>query len=144
MGCSYGELTADGKFVVVTGDPDHPNAANVGDSPACDAGDVSTYVFDRDGNTVLTWRHDQNRAGLRAAVLTRTGQRLNLQESVGWDVQLTPAEAASLPDLADIWHTVLAENCCSSAGTMGCDCTKPQSSCCPFGATPGDILQILS
>src|SRR5262249_44685560 len=49
MGCPDGELTRDGAFVFATGDPGHPKAAQPGDSPACDSGQLSTYVFDRNG-----------------------------------------------------------------------------------------------
>ena len=72
MGCPDGELTRDGAFVIATGDPDHPDAPHPGDSPACDSGNLSTYVFDRDGNLVLTWPHDGDRAGMAAAFRART------------------------------------------------------------------------
>lgn len=98
MGCPFAELSTDGRFVVVTGDPDHPQAEKVGDSAACDAGELSTYVFDQDGKTVLTWRHDQHREELRAAVLAQTGQQLKLQESPAWDVPLTQGEIDALPE----------------------------------------------
>ena len=94
MGCPSGELTRDGAFVIATGDPDHPNAFNVGDSAACDTGNLSTYVFDRDGNTVLTWPHGGDEEEMSAAVFRRTGQRLVFPELVPpWEVSLEADEA---------------------------------------------------
>lgn len=98
MGCPSGELTRDGAFVVATGDPDHPDAENVGDSRACDSGELSTYVFDRDGNTVLTWPHDQDPGAMPAAVFERTGRRIEVPGTPAWDAPLTAAEASSAPD----------------------------------------------
>jgi len=92
MGCPSAAITRDGSYVVVTGDPDHPDAYNLGDSPACDAsletpGDVPTFVFDQDGNTVLTWPHGLNDGGMSEAVFSRTGKRLSFRDrSRSWDV----------------------------------------------------------
>jgi hypothetical protein len=99
MGCPSADLTRDGEFVIATGDPDHPDAFNVGDSAACDAGDVSTYVFDRDGATVLTWPHGGNSDEMSEAVFRRTGKRLAFLESVSsWDVSLDADEASRGPE----------------------------------------------
>lgn len=99
MGCPGGELTRDGAFVIATGDPDHPDAYHEGDSPACDSGDLSTYVFDRDGNLVMTWPPDGERTEMAAAFVARTGVPLALQaDSSFWDVPLTPEEMRSAPD----------------------------------------------
>lgn len=93
MGCPFADMTLDGEFVIATGDPDHPNAFKVGDSSACDAGDLSTYVFDRDGNTVLTWPHGGSIDEMSEAVFKRTGKRLVFGESVSsWDVSLDADE----------------------------------------------------
>jgi hypothetical protein len=99
MGCPSADLTRDGEFVIATGDPDHPDAFKVGDSPACDAGDVSTYVFDRDGNTVLTWPHGGNSDEMSEAVFRQTGKRLAFLKSVpSWDVSLDADEASRGPE----------------------------------------------
>lgn len=97
LGCPSGELTHDGAFVVATGDPAHPDAWRLGDSPDCDSGELSTYVFDRDGHPVLTWPPNTDRAEMAAAFLKRTGVPLPTQ-GAQWDVELTPEEIASLPD----------------------------------------------
>ena len=104
MGCPGSELTRDGAFVIATGDPDHPDAYHVGDSPACDSGELLTYFFDRDGHMVLTWPHDRDRAEMAAAFLARTGVPLALQvgsawqQDPAWDVALTPEEIRTLPE----------------------------------------------
>jgi len=98
MGCPYGELTHDGAFVVATGDPAHPDAWLLGDSPDCDSGNLSTYVFDRDGNLVLTWPPQTDREEMAAAFWVRTGVPLLIDAGPQWDVALTPEEIASLPD----------------------------------------------
>jgi hypothetical protein len=73
MGCpNTMKLARDGLFLMVQGDPDHPDAERTLDSPQCDV--VSTYVFDRDGQLVLTWPPRQDLRGLPAAVLAKTGR----------------------------------------------------------------------
>jgi hypothetical protein len=73
MSCpSLVKLAGDGFFLLVQGDPDHPDAERTLDSPRCDV--VSTYVFDRDGQLVLTWPPGQDLRRLPAAVLARTGR----------------------------------------------------------------------
>ena len=82
-----------------------PDAYGVGDSAACDSGNLSTNFFDRDGNLVLTWPHDRDRSEMAAAFLARTGKPLALQagsawrEDSPWDVPLTPEEASAGTDL---------------------------------------------
>ena len=96
MGCPQAEITLDGTFIVVTGDPNHavyrPSVAE-----PCDE-NLSTYVFDRDGHTVLVWPYGRSRSDLADTVFAETGVRLMLQEPGYWDVPLTPEEIESLPD----------------------------------------------
>jgi hypothetical protein len=95
MGCPSAAITRDGSLVVATGDPDHPEAFNVGDSPACDSGDLSTFVFDQDGNTVLTWPHAGDHSEMAEAVFSRTGRRLSFRDqSRSWDVSAEAGETS--------------------------------------------------
>ena len=84
MGCPFGELTRDGAFVIATGDLDHPEAHNLGDSPACDTGELSSYVFDRDGNVVMAWAPEADKREMPAAFRARTGMTLLLQDDSEW------------------------------------------------------------
>ncbi len=67
-------------FVIVTGDPDHPDYGPLGDNFDCEGKDLPTYVFDRDGSTVVTWPSDGNRDEMAQAVLTRTGHQLHFAD----------------------------------------------------------------
>ena len=96
MGCPEAEITLDGAFIVVTGDPNHAVYGPSGAEP-CDE-NLSTYVFDRDGHTVLVWPYGRSRSDLADTVFVETGVRLMLQERDYWSVPLTPEEIESLPD----------------------------------------------
>jgi hypothetical protein len=75
MGCAgVGMITRDGMFVIASGDPDHPEYTE-GSMP-CELANLPTYVFDRDGNTVLTWPAGGNQDDMAQAVLARTGRSL--------------------------------------------------------------------
>src|SRR5215203_1033584 len=82
MGCPEAEITLDGAFVIVTGDPNHAMYGPSG-AESCDE-NLSTYVFDRDGRTVLVWPSDRSRGDLADTVLAQTGVRLMLQDRGYW------------------------------------------------------------
>lgn len=96
MGCPEAEITLDGAFIVVTGDPNH-SVYGPGGAEPCDE-NLSTYVFDRDGHTVLVWPYGRSRSDLVDTVFAETGVPLMLQERDYWSVPLTPGEIESLPD----------------------------------------------
>jgi len=102
MGCPDGTLSSDGQFVVVQGDPEHPDAGRTAERPLCDA--VSTYVFDRDGRLVLTWPPQRSLDELPAAIQARSGRPFigTLPDSTTvertWSAPLSPREIASLPE----------------------------------------------
>ena len=74
MGCAAGTITRDGMFVIASGDPDHPEYTE-GHAP-CELDEPPIYVFDRDGNTVLTWPAGGNQDDMSRAVQARTGRPL--------------------------------------------------------------------
>ncbi len=97
IGCPDATITRDGMFVLVTGDPDHPEYDASG-SPDCDT-DLPTYVFDREGNAVLRWPYGGDRNEMSEAVFARTGRRLAFPaRPPSWDGRLLPD--ASPPDLS--------------------------------------------
>jgi hypothetical protein len=77
IGCPAATITRDGRFVLVTGVPGQPQYDPDGNDPDCDsAPDTPTYVFDREGNMVLTWPYGRNQNEMSQAVLARTGRSL--------------------------------------------------------------------
>jgi hypothetical protein len=83
IGCPGAEITRDGMFVVGNGDLNHPEYVR-GGTDTCDP-DGPIYVFDRDGNTVLTWPQNGSQEDTMAeAVFRRTGVRLSLSEHPRW------------------------------------------------------------
>jgi hypothetical protein len=97
MGCPAAMITQDGMFVIATGDPDHPQYEGFREN-VCEAADLPTYVFDREGQTVLTWPSRENQDGLSEAVLARTGLPITVRQRPSWDAPLTPEEVRTLPD----------------------------------------------
>jgi hypothetical protein len=119
MGCTTGEITADGMFVIAIGDQEHPENS---DSDCADDS-RSVYVFDRDGNTISVLPYDErthalNRVRWREAVsgaaMDQTGRPLVWQERKQcWDVPalvVMPDEAMTAK-----WHRV---GTCSPDSTM--------------------------
>jgi hypothetical protein len=93
IGCPSATITRDGMFVVVSGDVNNPPpyvvGADLGKSVDCE--NLSTFVFDRQGATVLVVPDSQsgNDREISAAFFARTGLRLELPVSRGtraWDV----------------------------------------------------------
>jgi hypothetical protein len=102
IGCPDPTISRDGLFVVVSGDLDHPAYVS-GGNDTCD-GSPPTYVFDRDGNTVLTWPYDGNRDEMADAVFARTGVRLRLSERPRWDMYI-PARSEEPNTASEITQT---------------------------------------
>ena len=104
MGCPDGTLSSDGEFVVVKGDPVHPEAQTRIDSPKCDR--VSTYVFDRAGRLVLTWPPQRPLDELPAAIQTRTGRPFigalpgSTTGEGSWSAPLSPKSSRHYPKIA--------------------------------------------
>ncbi len=120
MGCATGEITADGMFVIVRGDQQHPEYSD----SECADDNRSVYVSDRDGKTIAVLPDDEithfvNRVRWREmvsrAIMNRTSRPLVWQETDRqcWDV---PAMAV-MPDeaLTATWHRV---GVCSPDHTM--------------------------
>src|SRR5688572_21371224 len=101
MGCPDGTVSRDGQFVVVKGDPEHPDAGLRVDRPLCDA--VSTYVFDRDGQLLLAWPPERDLGELPAAIQARTGRPFigvlpgSSAGEPAWSTPYLPGELASPP-----------------------------------------------
>jgi hypothetical protein len=81
MGCLDVELTRDGMFVIASGDPNLPLQDAIRGT-GCLLNQYPSYVFDRDGNLVLTWPGNGDRDKMSEAVFAKTGKRLVVQERV--------------------------------------------------------------
>ena len=78
MGCLNAAITADGEFIIASGDPKHPDHAfgNSGALECLEPGALTTFVFDRNGSVLFSRGGELSDAALAEAFRRKTGRSL--------------------------------------------------------------------
>ena len=78
MGCLNAVITADGEFIIASGDPKHPDHAfgNAGALECIEPGALTTFVFDRNGSVLFSRGGEFSDPDLAEAFRQKTGRSL--------------------------------------------------------------------